>query len=318
MRQSPAKAARIAHNAQWSRCVAAGAASLHSLAYWASASLHPALLSLGSAHTHFYPDERISHGTTTSNGTDAAAQPGGGKKRAWRHADFARSGGACVRGAQARGFLPACTPGHLCRHASALQPRQCGGQRHPHRCAGARGQAQCRGQRQLHYGAVAVCAERCKRFALHPHRGGPQRHAPADPRGHGHRSGRADGRAPRRRHAGRCGAAHLQHFDEKIRGYACAHRKDSDGHLLPHRRADGAQREALRHHDGLYGSRQAHLRPSAQRPHHRGGAAFHGQNGLCAQRCAERRAQRCNDLHLQPGNVPRTACAAYALRKRRR
>ena len=36
-------------SAQWSRRIAAGTASLRSLAYWASASLHPALLSLGSA-----------------------------------------------------------------------------------------------------------------------------------------------------------------------------------------------------------------------------------------------------------------------------
>ena len=65
IRQSPAKAARIAHNSQRSCCVAAGAASLPVSAgnsgretarttclragHWAFASLHPALLSLGSA-----------------------------------------------------------------------------------------------------------------------------------------------------------------------------------------------------------------------------------------------------------------------------
>mgnify|MGYP001665928647 CR=1 FL=1 len=49
LRQSPVGVAGIAHNSQRSRRVAAGAASLRSLAHWASASLHPALLSLGSA-----------------------------------------------------------------------------------------------------------------------------------------------------------------------------------------------------------------------------------------------------------------------------
>ena len=47
LRQSPVGVAGIAHNSQRSRRVAAGAASLRSLAHWASASLHPALLSLG-------------------------------------------------------------------------------------------------------------------------------------------------------------------------------------------------------------------------------------------------------------------------------
>ena len=37
------------HSSQWSRCVAAGAASLRSLAHWASASLHRPLGALGSA-----------------------------------------------------------------------------------------------------------------------------------------------------------------------------------------------------------------------------------------------------------------------------
>ena len=46
---SPPAAPALLLSAQWSRRIAAGAASLRSLAYCASASLHPALLSLGSA-----------------------------------------------------------------------------------------------------------------------------------------------------------------------------------------------------------------------------------------------------------------------------
>jgi hypothetical protein len=45
----PSAAKLLLLSAQWSRRVAAGAAFLRSLAYWASASPHPALLSLGSA-----------------------------------------------------------------------------------------------------------------------------------------------------------------------------------------------------------------------------------------------------------------------------
>jgi len=49
LRQSPVRVTGIAHNSQRSRRVAAGAASLRSLAHWASASLHPPLAALGSA-----------------------------------------------------------------------------------------------------------------------------------------------------------------------------------------------------------------------------------------------------------------------------
>ena len=51
--QSPGRFVVIAHSSQWSRSVVAGAAALRFLAYWASASLHPALITLGSA-PNFY------------------------------------------------------------------------------------------------------------------------------------------------------------------------------------------------------------------------------------------------------------------------